>query len=97
MKLYKLSGAASNDVVGIYKFGIHRFGLTQAKKYVLSLEKFLNELAERPELARDASLFAHNLFYYNYKSHVIFYLFDGDNSIFVIRILGSRMNFIEHL
>ncbi len=97
MGCYKLSGAASNDIAGIYKFGIHQFGLTQAKKYLSLLEKFLNELAERPDLARDATLFANNLHYYNFKSHVIFYLFDGDNSIFIIRILGSRMNFIEHL
>ncbi len=94
---YKLSGSASKDIIHIYKFGIDRFGLTQAKKYLFSLENFLEELAERPEFARDASIFAHNLYFYNHKAHVIFYLKDGDDSILVIRILGSRMNFIEHL
>ncbi|TMM32452.1 type II toxin-antitoxin system RelE/ParE family toxin [Polaribacter aestuariivivens] len=94
---YKLSGASSNDVVGIYKFGIVTFGLYSAKEYVASLELFLEELSERPELARDASMFAKDLLFYRYKAHVIFYVFDGNNEILVIRILGKRMDFIQHL
>ena len=94
---YNLSSSASKDFIGIYKFGKKRFGIRQANTYLLTLEAFLKELAEKPELARDASMFAHNLKYYNYKAHVIFYLIDKTNTIFIIRVLGSRMNFIEHL
>lgn len=97
MKNYKLSGAASNDIVGIYKFGIKTFGLEPAKEYLISYENFLEELANRPELARDASIFARNLKHYRFKSHVIFYVFDKSNEIFVIRVLGKRMDFVEHL
>lgn len=97
MGTYKLSGAASNDVVGIYKYGINTFGLSPAKEYVSSLETFLEELANKPELARDASIFAENLLHYRYKSHVIFYVYDNTNQIFIIRILGKRMDFIQHL
>lgn len=94
---YKLSSAASNDLVGIYKFGIHFFGIKLAKEYLFALELFLDELSKRPELARDASMFAKSLNYYRFKSHVIFYVFDSDNQIFIIRILGKRMDFIQHL
>jgi len=97
MENYRLSGVASNDIVGIYKFGIKTFGLEPAREYLNSLENFLEELANRPELARDASIFAINLKHYRYKSHVIFYVFDAPNKIFVIRILGKRMDFIQHL
>ena len=97
MENYKLSGAASNDIVGIYKFGIKTFGLEPAKEYLKSIENFLEELAIRPELARDASMFARNLKYYRFKSQVIFYVFDESNKIFVIRILGKRMDFIQYL
>jgi toxin ParE1/3/4 len=97
MATYKLSTSATRDFIGIYKFGINRFGIQQAEKYLLSLEYFLLELSARPELARDASMFAYELKYYNYKAHVIFYLIDATNSIYIIRVLGSRMNFIEHL
>jgi len=94
---YKLSGKASKDIVSIYKFGIKMFGLLPTKDYVSSLEFFLEELAERPELARNASIFAKNLCYYRFKSHVIFYVFDKSDEIFIIRILGKRMDFIQHL
>ena len=57
---------------------------------------FTND-SERPELAKDASTIADSLKYYSYKAHVIFYQFDHANEIFIIRILGKRMNFIEHL
>lgn len=97
MASYNLSGAATNDIVAIYKFGIKHFGLTQSKQYLQSLELFLEELSQRSELARDASMFAQNLCYYRYKSHVIFYHFKEDNTIIVIRILGKRMDFIQHL
>lgn len=94
---YKLSGASSNDIVGIYKFGIKTFGLQPAKQYLNSLEHFLEELANRPELAREASIFAKNLKHYRFKSNVIFYVSDDTNEIFIIRILGKRMDFIQHL
>lgn len=97
MVSYKLSGAASNDIVGIYKFGIETFGLYPAKVYVSSLEIFLEELVGKPELARDASIFARGLLFYNFKGHVIFYVFDNLNEILIIRILGKRMDFIQHL
>lgn len=97
MANYNLSTRAQYDFVGIYKFGIKYFGRPQAIDYLFELENFLLELAERPELARDASTISNNLKFYNFKAHVIFYVFDDDHKIFVIRVLGKRMNFIEHL
>ena len=97
MENYKLSRAASNDIVDTYKFGIKTFELEPAKEYLISLEHFLEELANSPELARDASIFAQNLKHYRFKSHVIFYVFDESNKIFIIRILGKRMDFVQHL
>ena len=97
MANYKLSGAATSDIVAIYKFGIKHFGPQPAKNYILDLEAFLLELAQRQELARDASMFAQSLKYYRFKAHIIFYHFTGKNEILVIRILGKRMDFIQHL
>lgn len=94
---YKLSNAATNDIIGIYKYGLNQFGERQAKKYINELELFLNQVISNQNLTRDASMFARNLKYNIFKKHVIFYHVDDKNSIFVIRILGSRMNFIEHI
>lgn len=97
MENYKLSTKASQDIVGIYKYGIKIFGASQAKNYLNAVEETLDELAKRKELARDASMFAKDLKYYRYQSHVIFYVFNNYNTIFVIRVLGKRMDFIQHL
>lgn len=94
---YNLSTRAQFDVVGIYKYGIKYFGIEQATGYLTELEDFLEELAERPELARDASPIANGLKFYNFKGHVIYYSFDNVSEIYVVRNLGKRMNFEEHL
>ncbi|CAN0569435.1 unnamed protein product [Ectocarpus sp. 12 AP-2014] len=94
---YNLSTRAQFDVVGIYKHGIKYFGINQAVDYLGELEGFLAELAVRPDLARDAGTIANALKFYNFKGHVIYYSHENDNEIYVVRILGKRMNFMEHL
>ena len=94
---YSLSTRAQFDIVGIYKYGIKFFGAAQASDYLIQLERFLEELAERPELAREASSLANALKFYNFKGHVVYYSFDNDSEIYVVRVLGKRMNFEEHL
>ncbi len=97
MENYDLSVRTQFDMVGIYKFGIDYFGIHQAVKYQYELEKTFNELANRPEIARDVSSISSNLLFYRYKGHYIFYQFENENKIYVVRVLGKRMNFIEHL
>lgn len=97
MGSYNLSTKAQNDLVGIYKFGTKYFGENRAQDYLEDIETFLLELADRPELSKDASTISKALKYYNYKAHVIFYIFDNTKEIFIVRVLGKRMNFIEHL
>ena len=97
MEHYNLSIRAQFDMVGIYKFGIKYFGIEQAVKYQYELEKKFNELAKRKELSRDVSSISNNLLFYRYKAHYIFYQFENENNIFIVRVLGKRMNFIEHL
>ena len=97
MGSYNLSSRAQFDVVGIYKYGTKFFGTEQATNYLVELESFLEELAERPELARDASPIGNALKFYNFKGHVIYYSFDTIGEIYVVRVLGKRMNFKEHL
>lgn len=94
---YNLSTRTQYDLIGIYKYGIKFFGKDQAWNYLQELENFLFELANRPELAKDASSISNALKYYNFKAHVIFYTFDSENEIFIVRVLGKRMNFLEHL
>ncbi|MEM7485678.1 MAG: type II toxin-antitoxin system RelE/ParE family toxin [Bacteroidota bacterium] len=97
MASYSLSTRAQFDLVGIYKYGIRYFGQNQATTYLHELERFLLELSNRQELAKDATFISNALKYYNFRAHVIFYLFDDNGEIYAVRVLGKRMNFIEHL
>lgn len=97
MASYKLSGEASKDLTGIYIYSIRNFGFKQAKTYLKELDAFFIELSQRPELAREASIFAHNLKYYNFKSYVIFYRFIDEKTVLIIRVLGKHMDFFQHL
>ena len=97
MGYYSLSGRAQYDIVGIYKYGIKFFGIEQAADYLNQLETFLEELADRKELARDASPIANALKFYNFKAHFIYYSYAKDGEIYIVRVLGKRMNFKEHL
>ncbi|SIQ28957.1 type II toxin-antitoxin system RelE/ParE family toxin [Maribacter ulvicola] len=97
MANYNLSTKAQHDLIAIYKYGIKFFGQSPATSYLQELENFLIELSDRPTLAKDASTIANGLKFYNYKAHVIFYHFENGNEIYVLRVLGKRMNFIEHL
>ena len=94
---FSLSSKASFDIVSIYKYGIKYFGKDQAQDYLYSLESFLVELSEREELYRDCSTIAKGLKFYAYKAHTIFFIQEEINKIYIVRILGKRMNFIEHL
>ncbi|MBO0322603.1 type II toxin-antitoxin system RelE/ParE family toxin [Muricauda sp. CAU 1633] len=97
MANYSLSSQAQNDLAGIYKYGIKYFGQEQATTYLLEMEEFMLELSSRQELSRDASKISTSLKFYNFKAYVIFYLQDGPEEIHVLRVLGKRMNFVEHI
>jgi len=96
MENYNLSTIAMLDMVGIYKRGIKYFGVNQAVKYQYELEDIFYELSKRPEIARDGSTLKNNLKFFRYKGHYVFYEFEKKSEIFIIRVLGKRMNFIEH-
>lgn len=97
MANYSLSAPAQNDLVAIYKYGIKYFGRDQAANLLYELEAFMMELAIRPELSRDASNIAASLKFYAFKAHVIFYMQENADEIYVVRVLGKRMNFLENL
>jgi toxin ParE1/3/4 len=97
MENYNFSTRAMLDIAGIYKRGIKYFGINQAVKYQYELENIFEELSKKPEIARDGSTLKNNLKFYRYKGHYVFYQFEKKSEIFIIRVLGKRMNFIEYL
>lgn len=48
MANYKLSTTAKKDLIRIYHYGVHRYGVIQAEKYYNSFFEYFNQIAERP-------------------------------------------------
>ena len=94
---YILSVRASEDISGIAKFSIEKFGVQQANIYRRALISTMNQLSRTPEIGREyIAIKGQMLSRYRFKAHTIFFYFI-DKKIVVIRILGNRMSFINHL
>jgi toxin ParE1/3/4 len=94
---YVISVKAKSDIKSIAKYTIKEFGLSQSLKYANGLKGTLKELADNPELGRRYVAVKNKmLLRYRYKSHVVFYYLES-NGIFIVRILGGKMDFPKHL
>ncbi|MBN4048452.1 type II toxin-antitoxin system RelE/ParE family toxin [Flavobacteriaceae bacterium AH-315-O20] len=96
MAVYKLSNKAEIDLVGMYEFGVYKFGLQQTQKYFFGIHATFGILAENMDLGRDASEYIENLKRFTYKAHTIFYLISA-NGIFILRVLSQRMDYDSNL
>lgn len=94
---YILSVKASEDISGIAKFTIENFGVQQANIYRQSLISTFNQLGKTPEIGREyIAIKEQMLSRYRFKAHTIFY-YPIDKKVIVVRILGNKMSFLNHL
>jgi toxin ParE1/3/4 len=96
MAVYRLSNECKLDISKIYEYGIHNFGLNQAKEYLNGLQELFQTLAENSNLGRDASEFYPSLKRIVHKSHMIFYL-QSESGVFIVRTLSQSMDYERHL
>lgn len=97
MSKYQLSKAAQLDLSDIADYTIEQFGIRQSRIYKDGLISCFEDLAIKPELGRVYFLdSSKELLRYRFKSHLIFYQ-ETNDGIFIIRVLGGRMDFIRHL
>jgi len=93
---YNLSNESATDISNLYEFGIGRFGLHKAQKYLLGLHELFQTLANNANIGRDASEFIPLLKRFVYKSHTVFYL-KTDSDVLIIRVLNQSMDYESHL
>ena len=48
MAVYRISNTAKDDLIRIYRYGVERFGESQAEKYFNSFFKYFDIIAQRP-------------------------------------------------
>ena len=90
MPSYRLSRLADAKMAEIYRYSIENFGLSQARKYVLSLHETFSHLAERPRLGRQWRDWRRH----EHAEHVIFYEIT-DDGIYIVRIFHGRENIVD--
>ena len=94
---YVISALARADIKVIARYTIEKFGEQQSLTYAKGLKGILEELAVNPELGKPyVAVKNRMLLRYRFKAHVIFY-HKIESGIFVVRVLGGRMDFPKHL
>jgi toxin ParE1/3/4 len=88
---FRLTPAARNDLIEIWKYTAHFWSPEQAEKYLLEIETCLNLLADNPDLAGNRPEIREGCYSFPSGQHVIFFL-KGESQIQIIGILHGRMD-----
>ena len=82
---------ANSDIEAIYRFSVGRFGAHVADDYHDGLLDAVLRLEDYPELGREVVGIAPPVRALSYRSHAIYYRFNGA-TVTVVRILHHAMN-----
>ena len=92
MKLFKITEKAGADLESIWLYTLQNWSVEQADRYY---ELIMNEiffLSENPSAGSVADYILKGYRFSRVKSHLIFYKYDSEGFIIVIRILHSSMD-----
>jgi toxin ParE1/3/4 len=87
---YRLSFAASDDILNIFLEGLERFDLAQADKYHHGLASTFGFLAEYPRAARLRDEIDPPVRVHPYKAHIIVYEIGADDTVLILRVRHGR-------
>jgi toxin ParE1/3/4 len=92
MANYTFTKKAVDDLTHIWKYTYHIWSEAQADKYYYMLIENCKEIASNPDLGKDYSGVAEQLFGFRAGRHIIFYRRINDNEVEITRILHERMD-----
>lgn len=87
---------ADLDLEDIYLYGLKTWGEKQADKYQNDLNMGLLKIVDDPSIGRITPDIPHRFLRYNINEHSVFYRLE-ENTVFVVRVLYSRMDLPRHL
>ncbi|UEM06915.1 type II toxin-antitoxin system RelE/ParE family toxin (plasmid) [Skermanella rosea] len=93
---FKTTEKADEDIIGIYVYGMRRFGTEQAERYHAGLIECFSFLCEHPFAARERSEFDPPVRLYFHQAHVVVYLV-RDDILLIVRVLHGRQDWERHL
>lgn len=88
---YRLAPAAEADLEGIWRYTAQTWSVTQADRYLDSIEKTFDTLLSMPEIARERTEFQPPVRVYPSGQHLIIYRIEPDY-IAILRVLSGRQN-----
>ena len=92
MAKFKLTNKAVDDLTKIWNYTFDKWSENQADTYYLMLLKNCNAVACNPELGKNYSGVAENLFGFKAGRHIIFYRKIEENEVEITRILHGQMD-----
>ncbi len=87
---FRVSRAATADLLTVLEQGIQRFGPIQATSYIEGLQGVFQLLAEFPKSSPERTDLDLNQRVRPFGSHLVFYAIEPDGSIVITRIRHSR-------
>ena len=95
MPAYRLTQAASDDLVEIYVHGFALFGQAQADTYHEGLAATFAFLAEYPRAARVRDEITPPVRAHPHRSHLIVYELDAEDSVVILRVRHGREDWMS--
>ena len=89
MGKYKISQKAIEDISAIWEYTYFEWSESQADKYYWMLIETCNEISDNPEIGKDYSIIAKNLFGIRSGRHIVFIV---KRKTVLSRLLESSMN-----
>lgn len=94
MARFKFTKAAVDDLTAIWNYTLIQWSEEQADKYYKMLMDACKSIAEGKAtyISKSYEEIADNLRGFHVGRHIIFYRFDGDDAVLIIRILHEKMD-----
>lgn len=88
----KFSKKAIDDLSAIWEYTYDEWSELQAGKYYSMLIETCNEIADNPDIGKDYSLIAKNLYGITSGRHIVFYRRLRSKDVEIVRILHEQMD-----
>ena len=92
MGKFKFSKKAIEDLSAIWEYTYDEWSELQAEKYYSMLIETCREIADNPDIGKDYSLIAKNLYGITSGRHIIFYRRLKSKDVEIVRILHEQMD-----
>lgn len=94
---YEISKAAAKDWRDIIRYTLNKFGKKQVQKYTDSLQKCLDDLANKKGQLKTIEVSEYEVLIKRCQKHYIFALNEPNQPLLIIAIFHERMDLIQRL